>query len=243
MVAVVIANIRRRFVVAVKRRGRGRGPAAGGRASPRRGAAPGGNGGCYLQVAIERASRRPAGAAAPPPARQRRRPQTLDGESGTDGASVQAGVYRKTLEMRRDEARRKGIAGAGRINDLRRAAEPPMKAVFPGVVQNAASRSLLEDDEPETAGCQPGKHPLRVDLGLLEEQLVLTREKSVDFGQSLPPVLERLLGNRQVRIDRHEAARFHGQRRKQSALRRERHWSEVECGCRAPGSRDVLGSG
>jgi hypothetical protein len=65
----------------------------------------------------------------------------------------------------------KGIADAGGIYDLRRAAEPPMKAVFPGVVQNAASRSLLEHDEPEAAGCQPGKHPLRVELGLLEEQL------------------------------------------------------------------------
>jgi hypothetical protein len=102
---------------------------------------------------------------------QRRRSQTLDGKTRTDDASVQAGVYRKTLEMRRDKARRKGIAGTRGIDDLRRAAEPPMKAVFPGVVQNAASRSLLEHDEPEAAGCQPGKHPLRVDLGLLEEQL------------------------------------------------------------------------
>jgi len=51
------------------------------------------------------------------------------------------------------------------------------------------------------------------------------------------------LNDRQVRIHRHEPARFRGQRPKQPALRREGHRSEVECGRRAPGGRDVLGSG
>ena len=76
-----------------------------------------------------------------------------------------------------------------------------------------------------------------------EQQLVLAREERVGVGQGLPPVVERLLGDRQMRIDRHEAARV-GAPGTRSTRRctDERHRSEVECGRRLPGARDVLGS-
>ena len=74
---------------------------------------------------------------------QRGRSERFNGEACTDNASVEAGLYGKTLEVRGDEARREGIAGPGRIDDSRRSAQPSMKVVFAGVVQNAASRPLL----------------------------------------------------------------------------------------------------
>jgi hypothetical protein len=110
---------------------------------------------------------------------QRRRPQSFNGKARTDDSSVEAGVYGKTLEMCGDKARRKGIAGTSGIDDLRRSPQPSMEAVFAGVVQNAASRGLLEHDEPETPSCKSGKNALWVDVGLFEQQLVLARKKSV----------------------------------------------------------------
>ena len=117
-----------------------------------------------------------------------------------------------------------------------------MEAVFAGVVENAAFRRLLEHDEPEAARCQSGKHALRVDVSAFQQQLVLAREERVGVGQGSPPVVERLIGNRQMRVNRHEAIRIAPQRRQHSALHRKRHRGEVECGRRVPGVWDVLGS-
>ena len=144
--------------------------------------------------------------------RARRRQQRLgapagDGEACRDDGALQAGFNRKPGKVRQDEPGAERIAGASLIDDGRRASVPRVKALVTRVEQDAAARAALEDDEAEAAADEARKGPPRIGMRAVEQELVLAREERVGVRQGLPPLVERLLGDRPVRIDGDERRR------------------------------------
>ena len=73
------------------------------------------------------------------------------------------------------------------------------------VVQDAAACPALEHDEAEPASSDEARKRLvGIRVRTFEQEFVFARKERVGVRQDFPPLVKRLLGDRQMRVDRDE---------------------------------------
>ena len=160
---------------------------------------------------------------------QRLRSPAGDGEACRDDRALQAGLDRKPFEVRQDQPDAEGIPCAGLIHDGGGASVPTVKALVMRVVEDSAFRPALEDNEAEPAVDEARKRPMRIRVRPFEQEFIFAGKERVGVRQGFPPLVKRLLGDRQVRVDRDERWCVGTKCRQQCALHVERHRREMKC--------------